>query len=235
MTFLEHFEELRKRVFYSVIALAVGATVAYFFASRLLDLLTRPVPSLVFLAPAEAFVVQLKVALVAGALLAAPVIFYQFWRFVRPAMLEHEARYIALAVVFSTLFFAGGLGFAYFVMVPFAMRFLLGFETDKLQAMISIERYVTAVAGFMFAAGAIFQLPVVMFFLTKLGILKPGTLLRNQRIAIVAIVIVAAILSPPDVFSQFLMAVPLFVLYELGVLGSFLAYRSRQARSQSQG
>ena len=225
MTFLDHLEELRKRILYSLVALGVCAVVGFFFSQRVLDLLTRPVPSLVFLAPAEAFVVQLKVALVTGLFLAAPVIFYQFWRFVRPALQKHEVKYIASAVVVSSLLFVVGVAFAYLVVVPIAMKFLLGFETPKLHAMISISQYVGTVGAFLLACGVIFQLPVIMFFLTKLGVITPKLLMKNQRVAVVLIFIVAAILSPPDVFSQILMAVPLFVLFELGVVASFLARR----------
>jgi sec-independent protein translocase protein TatC len=229
MTFLDHLEELRKRIFYSLIALVAAAVVGFFFSQRVLDLITRPVPSLVFLAPAEAFVVQLKVALVTGLFIAAPVIFYQFWRFVRPALQKHEVKYIASAVVVSSVLFVAGVAFAYLVVVPVAMKFLLGFETPKLHAMISISEFVGTVGAFLLACGVIFQIPVIMFFLTKLGVVTPKLLMKNQRIAVVLVFIVAAILSPPDVFSQVLMAIPLLVLFELGVLASFLAQARRNA------
>lgn len=227
MTFLEHLDELRKRIFYALIALGVGSVGGFVVSQRVVDLLTRSVPDLVFLAPSEALVVQLKVALIVGAIIASPVIFYQFWRFVRPALLRNEARYIALAVVFSTVFFLGGMAFAYFLMVPIAMKFLLGYQTEKLHAMLSIKNYVGTVGGFLFATGIIFQTPVVIFFLTKLGIITPRVLVRSQRVAIVIVFIVAAIVSPPDVFSQIMMAVPMLVLYYLSILGSFLAARRK--------
>jgi sec-independent protein translocase protein TatC len=227
MTFLDHLEELRKRIFYSVIALGVCAVAGFIFSPRLVDLLTRSARSLVFLSPSEALVVQLKVALIAGAFVAAPVMFYQFWRFVRPALYHREAKYIAWAVCISTVFFAGGVAFAYFIIVPFAMKFLLGFESEKLRAMLSIDKFVSTVGTFLIAAGLMFQMPVVLFFLTKLGVVTPRMLMKNQRVAIVLIFIIAAILSPPDVFSQIMMAIPLLALYELGVLGSYIASRGR--------
>ncbi len=223
MTFLDHLEELRKRVLYSAVALGIAAVAGFFFSQRITNLLTRPVPELVFLAPAEAFVVQLKVALIAGLFLAAPVIFYQFWRFVRPALLPHEVKYVVSAVIVSSVLFVTGVAFAYLVVVPTAMKFLLSFQTPKLRAMLSISEYVGTVGTFLFACGVMFQLPVIMFFLTKLGVVTPRFLARNQRGAIVAIFIVAAVLSPPDVFSQVLMAVPLLALFELSILASFLA------------
>ena len=223
MTFLDHLEELRKRIFYSLIVLCVAAVVGFFISQRVLDLLTRSVPNFVFLAPAEAFVVHLKVALITGLFLAAPVMFYQFWRFVRPALQKHEVKYIVLAVVVSSVLFAVGVAFAYVVVVPVAMKFLLSFETPKLQPMISISEYVGTVGTFLLASGVMFQLPVIKFFLTKLGVVTPKLLMKNQRIAVVLGFIVAAVLSPPDIFSQSLMAVPLLVLFELGILASFLA------------
>jgi len=229
MTFLDHLEELRKRIFYSLVALGAAAIVGFVFSQRVLGLLTRLVPSLVFLAPSEAFVVQLKVALVTGLFLASPVIFYQFWRFVRPALQKHEVKYIASAVVVSSVLFVAGVAFAYLVVVPIAMKFLLSFETPKLHAMISINEFVGTVGAFLLACGIVFQIPVIMFFLTKLGVVTPKLLMKSQRIAIVLIFIVAAILSPPDVFSQILMAIPLFILFELGVLASFLAKPRRNA------
>jgi sec-independent protein translocase protein TatC len=229
MTFFDHLEELRRRIFYAAIAVAVAAIAGYLLSDRVLELLTRPVPQLVFLAPAEAFVVKLKVSLVTGLFIALPVVIYQFWRFVRPAMVGREARVIALAVLFCTVFFAGGMTFAYLVVVPLGIRFLLSFQSAKLTAMLSINEYVGTVAAFIFACGLIFQLPMVLFFLTKLGVVTPRLLWKNQRVAIVIIFIAAAVFSPPDVVSQCLMAVPMLVLYELGVLASVVAARGRNA------
>lgn len=229
MSFLDHLEELRRRIFYSLIALGVGAIAGWFVSAPLLELLTRPVQKLVFLAPAEAFTTQLKVALIAGALIAAPVILYQFWRFVRPALLPREAGSIALAVIAGTFFFFGGFAFAYFAVLPVGLKFLLGFETARLTPMLSVGRYTSFATGMMLAFAIVFQMPVVLFFLTRLGIVTPRLLWKNQRLAILIIVIAAAIFTPPDVISQMLMAVPMLVLYELSILGSWLAARGRHA------
>jgi len=228
VTFLDHLEELRKRLLYAAVALGAAAVAGFFLAPRVIDLLTRPVPELVFLAPAEAFIVQLKVALVAGLFLASPVIFYQFWRFVRPALLPGEVKYLTAAVIVSSLLFAAGVAFAQLIVVPTAMRFLLSFQTAKLRAMLSISEYIGTVAAFLLACGVMFQLPVIMFFLTKLGVVTPRFLMKNQRAAIVLVFILAAILSPPDVFSQVLMAIPLLALFELSILASMLAAPRRQ-------
>jgi sec-independent protein translocase protein TatC len=227
MSFFDHLEELRRRIFYAIIAVGIAAIAGWFVSAPLLEFITRPVHKLVFLAPAEAFVTQLKVALIAGALIAAPVVLYQFWRFVRPALLPREAGSIGLAVAFGTLFFFGGFAFAYFAALPVGLKFLLGFESPKLEPMLSIGRYVSFATGIMLAFAIVFQMPVVLFFLTKLGIVTPKMLWKNQRLAILIIVIAAAIFTPPDVVSQMLMAVPMLVLYELSILGSWLAVRGR--------
>ena len=232
MPLLAHLEEFRKRIFRAVIALVVGAIVAYFFSGRIIGFLTWPVDHLIFLSPPEAFVTHLKVALITGLALGSPYIIYQLWRFVRPALMKREARYIIFAVIFSTLFFLGGLAFALFVIMPIGIKFLLSFENARLSAEMSIDRYVTFVSHILFTSGLVFQLPVVLFFLTKLHIVNPRMLRKGRRVAIVLIVVAAALLTPPDVFTQLLMVIPLLGLYELGILGSALAARGRRDRPQ---
>lgn len=225
---LDHLEELRRRILYGLAALLVCAIGAWFVSGPVLDLLTRPVERLVFLSPPEAFVTRLKAALVTGAFIAGPFLFYHFWRFVRPALLPGESRYVLLAVLFSTLFLAGGVLFGFFVVLPIGVRFFLGFEGPRLEAMISIGRYVGFAAQILLATGLIFQLPVAIFFLTKLGIVTPRSLRRNRRHAIIGVFILAAVLTPPDVFTQLLLAGPMIVLFELSILGSVIAARTRR-------
>lgn len=225
MTFLDHLEELRKRIFIAIIAIFTGAIIAYFFSQYIVDFLTRPVEKLVFLSPAEAFMTRVKVALIVGVIVTAPIIFYQFWRFIKPGLLNKEVKYITLAVIFSSLFFFSGLVFAYFVLLPIGIKFFLSFETPKIQAMLSFERYMGFAAKILFGSGLVFQLPVAIFFLTKIGIISPNLLKKNRRVAIVLIFIIAAVVTPPDLFSQILMAVPLLILYEISILGSILATR----------
>jgi len=234
MPLLGHLEELRKRILVSLVVVVVAAVVAYFFSRYLQDFLTWPVDKLVFLAPTEAFFTRLKIAVFAGLAAASPFVFYQFWRFVRPALMESEATYISLAVASSTVFFAGGLAFAVFVVLPIGIRFLLSFETPELVAMISISRYVDFAGMMLLAFGLVFQLPVVVFFLTRLGIVKPSFLSRHRKVALVTLLVVAAVLTPPDIFTQLLMAVPLLTLYELSLLVSRLAARQRR-RSMERG
>jgi sec-independent protein translocase protein TatC len=227
MGFLEHLEELRKRIIYSIAAIIVGAIIGYIISDYVLNFIMKPVDNLVFLAPTEAFVTKLKVALICGIFIALPVIFYHFWRFVSPALYSHERKYIIWAVFFSSLFFFVGAGFSYFVVLPIGLRFLLSFETEKLQATLSIANYISFIIKLLLAFGIIFQLPVVSFFLTKMKILKPRVLRKGRRVAIVLIFIAAALLTPPDVFTQLLMAGPLIVLFEISIWVSVFAARRK--------
>ncbi|MBM3314655.1 twin-arginine translocase subunit TatC [candidate division WOR-3 bacterium] len=227
MNFLQHLEELRKRLLYSAVALVAAAVAGYYFSGPILDILQRPVGNLVFLAPPEAFVTRLKVGFAAGLILAAPVIFYQFWRFVRPALMPGESRYVVGAVVSGTLLFGLGVAFALLVVLPFGLRFLMSFQSEELRAMLSVGRYVDFVAWFLFGFGLVFQLPIAIFFLTKLGVVTPRALRKHRRIAILIIVVAAAVLTPPDVVSQVLMAVPMLLLYEIGIIGSVFAARKK--------
>jgi sec-independent protein translocase protein TatC len=227
MGLLDHLEELRKRLIYSIVAVIVCAIIGYIVSSHVLDFLTGPVDNLVFLAPTEAFVTKLKISLICGIFIALPIIFYHFWKYVKPALYTHERKYLVAAVLFSSIFFFSGVGFAYFVVLPVGLQFLLSFQSDKLQATLSISNYITFITKILLAFGIIFQLPVVSFFLTKMKILKPQFLRKSRRVAIVLIFIAAAVLTPPDIFTQLLMAGPLILLFEISIWVSVFASRKK--------
>ncbi len=232
MGLLDHLEELRKRILYSIVAVIVCAIIGYVVSEYVIAFITQPVENLVFLAPTEAFVTKLKVSLICGLFMALPVIFYHFWRFVKPALYLHERKYLMLAVFFSSFFFFSGVVFAFIVVIPVGLRFLLSFETDKLQATLSISNYITFITKILLAFGIIFQLPVVSFFLTKMRILKPQFLRKSRRVAIVLIFIAAALLTPPDIFTQLLMAGPLIILFEISIWVSVFASRSNRKAAE---
>jgi sec-independent protein translocase protein TatC len=232
MGLLDHLEELRKRILYCIAGTILCAIAGYAVSDRVQDFLTRPVDTLVFIAPTEAFVTKLKISLIVGLFLALPFIFYHFWRFVKPALYSHERRYLVLAVLCSSIFFFSGVAFAYFMVLPIGLGFLLGFQSDKLQANLTISNYIAFITKMLLAFGIIFQLPVVSYFLTKMGILKPQFLRKSRRVAIVLIFIAAAVLTPPDVFTQLLMAAPLIVLFEISIWVSTFASRGRRRAEQ---
>jgi sec-independent protein translocase protein TatC len=231
LSLVEHLDELRGRVLKSVIAVIVGAGLLYSFVEPIVAHLTRPVGELVFLAPQEAFVTNIKVAFYGGLLLSSPVVLYQAWRFVSAALRPREMKYAIVCAPLSLLFFGVGVSFAYFVIVPIGVRFLLGFQTDTLIPMISIGKYVSFVGTLLVSFGAIFELPLVMLFLTKIRVVTPEFLIRKRKHAVVLVFVAAAALTPPDVITQCMMAGPLILLYELGVLFSKFAVRERMQES----
>ncbi|HLD70180.1 MAG TPA: twin-arginine translocase subunit TatC [Candidatus Omnitrophota bacterium] len=225
--FLGHLEELRSRLIKSLFVLALTSIFSCVFADEFLKLLIKPVGHLVFTSPAEGFLATLNVTLWGGVILAFPFILYQFWAFVSQALTEPERKYVRIFGPFSLILFLGGIVFGYFVMVPISLRFLLGFSSASLVPMIRASEYLSFVGSFVLAFGVVFELPLILVFLAKIGIASPEFLRQQRRYAIVFIFILSAILTPPDCASQLLMAAPLLVLYELGILLSRAVYRPK--------
>lgn len=225
MPLTAHLAELRSRLFACVIAIAVGFLLSYAFKERIITTLQSP-PTLLgepltvplqIIAPAEAFLTYLKVSFLAGLFLALPVILYQLWKFVAPGLLEHEKKYTVPFIIGSTaLFYAGGLMF--YALLPLIVDFLLSFSSQDIKAQLSVGYYVSFCIRLMIAFGIVFQLPMVVIFLTQLELLSSRTLIKNFRYAVVLTFVGAAILTPPDVISQTFMAMPTLVLYGISIL-----------------
>jgi sec-independent protein translocase protein TatC len=238
MPLTAHLVELRSRLFACVIAIGVGFFLSYAFKERIVAALQSPlvlfgapltVP-LQIIAPAEAFLTYLKVSFLAGAFLALPAILYQLWKFVAPGLLEHEKRYTVPFIIGSTmLFYAGGVMF--YFLLPIIIDFLLSFSSQDIQAQLSVGYYVSFCIRLMIAFGIVFQLPMVVIFLTQLELLSSRTLIKNFRYAVVLTFVVAAILTPPDVISQTFMALPTLSLYGVSIL---IAKRIEKRRAQRQ-
>ena len=225
--FTEHLEELRKRLIISVIAVGAGFIIAYCIKEWLFDVLTQPLLSamkpgekLIYTSLPEAFFTYLRIALFAGVIIAAPVILYQFWMFVAPGLYHKERRLLLPILFFSVIFFIGGTLFGYFVVFPIGFKFFLSFTTDTIRPLPAMREYLNIASTFLLAFGLIFELPLFLIFFVKLGIISIDFLTRNRKYAILVIFIIAAILTPPDVVSQTLMAVPMIVLYEIGIIGA---------------
>ena len=235
MPFLEHLGELRKRILWSAVAIIVGLAIALNFTDRLMKFVRRPFDvaapgqKLVFLTPTEAFWVYMKVALIAGMVLAMPVVLYQIWAFVAPGLHMHEKRYAVPFVLIGSVFFLLGAAFAQLVVIPFAMHFLVTFPGPDLAPMISINSYVDFVLKFTLAFGAVFELPVIITLASRMGFVTPKMLAKNRKYAILINFILAAVLTPtPDIFNQTLMAGPLCVLYELGIISARIFGKRQQ-------
>lgn len=225
MPFLEHLGELRTRLIRSLLAIFVGLAIALPFSQQIMDYLAKPARAtghnLVFLALTEAFWVQMKIALIVGLFLAAPAILWQVWAFVAPGLHEHEKKYAGPFVVIGSLMFIGGGVFSLKVVTPFAIQFLLSYERPGLQAMISIGTYIDFLLKFTVAFGAVFELPLAITVLARMGLVTPKMLARNRKYAILGAFIAGAVLTPtPDMFNQTLMAGPLIILYEIGIIAA---------------
>jgi len=225
--FTAHLEELRKRLIVCFIAVGIGFVLSYGFKEKLFQILTRPLISvmqtgdkLIFTGLPEAFFTYLKVALLSGIILSTPVIFYQFWMFVAPGLYEKEKRHMIPIVFLSTFFFVGGSFFGYFIVFPYGFKFFLGFASEIIQPLPSMREYLSFASKLLLAFGLVFELPLVITFLAKLGMVSVSFLKKNRKYALLLFFVGAAILTPPDVVTQVMMALPLILLYEISIIGA---------------
>lgn len=241
MTLTEHLEALRRVLIVSIIALAIATIAVYFgFREQLLALILRPMTEVgikpVFITPWEAFFTTIKICVVAAVFLALPVILWEVWSFVLPALHSHERRLVYMLMPASILLFFGGIVFGYLVVFPAAIRFLLVTASEGFTPFITISKYFSFLSLFVLPFGAVFQLPLVMILLTNLGLVTPSFLAKNRKYAILIIFIVAAIVTPtPDMVSQTLMALPMVVLYEASIWLSYLVRRKKDEKAREEG
>jgi sec-independent protein translocase protein TatC len=225
--FTEHLEELRKRLIVCFIAVGVGFVLSYGFKEKLFQILTRPLirvmqtgDKLIFTGLPEAFFTYLKVAFLSGIILAAPVIFYEFWMFVAPGLYDKEKRLMVPVVVLSTVFFVGGAFFGYFIVFPYGFKFFLGYASETIRPLPSMREYLSFAAKLLLAFGLVFELPLIIIFLARLGMVSVSFLKKNRKYALLLFFIGGAILTPPDVVTQIMMALPLILLYEISIVGA---------------
>lgn len=220
-----HLEELRKRITFVLIAMGIGFGISYFFSKELFDILMIPLiealppdTTLIFTGVTEAFITYLKVALVSGIFLSTPVILYQLWAFLAPGLYDNEKKSFFPIILFSTFFFVGGALFGYFVIFPFGFQYFLGFATDFIKPMPSVKEYFSFSIKLLFAFGVVFELPLFILFLSRLGIVTYKQLRSFRKYAILLIFAIAAVITPPDVLSQIMLGLPMIVLYEVGII-----------------
>ncbi len=232
--FMSHLEELRKRLINCAISVGLGFIICYLFKEELFKILMLPLKNqmpegdrVIFTNLPEMFFTYIKTAFVGGIVISSPFIFHQLWLFIAPGLYQHEKRYLIPFVLSSSLLFVSGTLFAYFVVFPFGFKFFLGFANDYIQALPSVKQYFSFSIKLLLAFGLIFQLPVVVFFISKMGLLGPDTLKRNRKYALLLIFVIAAILTPPDVITQFMMAGPLLILYEISIWVSAIASKGK--------
>jgi sec-independent protein translocase protein TatC len=239
MSFLEHLEELRQRLIRSLLALVVGFAASWGFREQIFHFLTQPLraydPNIKFIytGPSEALMLYMKMAFFVGIFVVSPYILYQIWAFISPGLYPHEKGYAAPFIVFGTVFFIGGAAFGHFYLFPVTFRFLGQFGGSDMQFLPKIDEYYSFYSWFLLGLGLVFQVPVVILILSRIGLVTPGFLLRQTKYAILVSFIVAAVLTPtPDMVTQTLLALPMIGLYLLGVGVAWLFGRPRvSARS----
>jgi sec-independent protein translocase protein TatC len=234
MSFFDHLAELRTRIVWSLVGSGIGLLIALIFADRIIKFISRPLAArgteLVFTSLTEGFWTYMKVAMVTGVFIASPIVLWNVWAFVAPGLHKHERRYAGPFVIIGSVLFLLGGAFALLVIVPYAAQFLLNFGQGMgLRPMITLMSYVDFVLKFTLAFGLVFEMPVAITLLAMIGVVTPEFLSKNRKYAILINFVIAAMLTPtPDAFNQSLMAGPLIVLYEVGIVSARLVRRARK-------
>lgn len=238
VTLIQHLDELRKVLIISLIAVVVAAFGCFYFSDQILDYIKQPLTNLnlklYFIGVAEGFFIKLKLSLIAGLVVAFPVITLALWRFIKPALYPSERKYVYILYPITVLLFVGGVIFSYLTVLQVALKFLI-FVSGGLEPMITVDKYVSFVIAFTIPFGFVFELPVVVYFLTKIGVVTPGWLKKNRKYALLIIFVLAAALTPgPDPISQCLMGIPVYLLYEISIIVSGLARPNRERKEQEE-
>lgn len=225
MSLTAHLSELRRRLIICFIAVGIGFGVCYYYSKPLFKVIMLPLldilpkgDTLIYTSLPEAFFTYLKVGFWGGVVLAVPVIAHQLWCFLAPGLYRHERRYLIPFMFFATVLFGAGCLFGYFVVFPFGFKFFLGFADESIRAMPAVKQYFSLALKLLLGFGLAFELPVVMAFLAKMGLVDARFLTRNRKFAFLLVFVAGAILTPPDIVSQVLMALPLIVLYEISII-----------------
>jgi sec-independent protein translocase protein TatC len=241
MTFLEHLEDLRKRLFYSAIAILVGFFPCWMFRDKFFEILSRPVMQYLppgtkfsFLTLTAPFMMYLKIAFLGSLFFAAPFIFLQVWYFVAPGLFQKEKKYVIPFVLMTTFFFAVGAAFGYFVVFPFACKFFLSIGKD-FQPVLTPDQYLGFSMKVLLGIALVFELPTLIFFLAKMGLVTARWMIKNFKYAVLLIFIIAAVITPtPDPITQSIVAIPMIVLYGLGILIALAVGRGK-AKARTAG
>ncbi len=223
--FLEHLEELRKRIILVLISVILLSALSYTYSEKILGFLARYVDSLVFISPQEAFLSYLKISLFSGLVLSVPVILFNALKFIWVALNKREKSIFIAYLIAGILLFGVGISFSYYIALPAAINFLLSFSSDLIRPFISVARYISFSIFLILAFGVAFETPLFIVLLTRLGIVSSRTLRKQRRYFIILLFIISAMLTPPDVITQILLAVPLIVLYEISILFARIAER----------
>lgn len=239
-TLIEHLEALRKALIISVVAIIVAAVISFSYNEEILRLVISPLSrlneNLVVTGVTEAFFVKLKLSFLSGFIIAFPIVVWSIWGFFKPALYPQERKYVYVLLPVSILLFVGGVLFSYFGILQLVLRFFIFMAGDTLETMFKVDQYVSFVMAFTIPFGLVFELPVVIYFLTIIGIIRYEVLAKNRKYALLIIVILAAALTPgPDPVSQMMMAGPVYLLFEISIWISKWAGKKRRAKEREEG
>jgi sec-independent protein translocase protein TatC len=237
MTFLEHLEDLRKRIFYSLIALFIAVVPGALFCTDIFDILSKPVTQylppgqkLTFTKLTVPFTLYMKVSLITALFIALPFIFLQVWYFIAPGLYRKEKKYVWPFVTFSTILFILGALFGYFIVFPWACRFFLKLGAN-FQPIITADEYFNLILKMLLGIGAVFEMPTLIFFLARMGIVTSRWMVKNFKYAILAVFVIAAVITPtPDMINQSILALPMLALYSFSILIAFFFGKERKTR-----
>lgn len=240
-SFLDHLEDLRWVLVKSILGLLIGVAISAFFIDFIMDdILLRPLKSieppvvLQNLKPFGQIILYLQVALISGLIITVPWLLYQVWQFIYPALYSKEVNYIRSIVFFSSFCFLLGVSFAYFLVIPYSLQFFMGFGSASIVNNIAADEYMSFIVQIILAAGILFELPMVSYFLSKLGLLTPPFMRHYRRITYFVMVVIAGIITPPDVVSQILLGIPMIILYEISIFISARVLKNKEAAARKE-
>jgi len=235
MPFLDHLEELRWRLIKSIASVLIGAVISFYFIDQIIEFLVKPTDALKnsmdlqVLKVQGMFMIKWSIALFGGIIISIPVLTFQIWKFVAPGLYIDEKKYIIPLIIFTFLSFLCGLIFAYMIVIPFSLSFFTSIGFEGIQNNFSINYYFSFITWLMIGSGLIFELPVIVFILSVIGLLTPAFMRHYRRYAIVIILVLSAFITPPDPVSLVLMSIPLLVLYEVSIGVSWLVNRKKHS------
>ncbi len=235
LSLVGHLGELRKRLMIIAVAIIVGTALSYTYIDIIIDMVVKPAKGLefVYLSPPELFLAYVKMSLVVGIIVASPIIIIQLWLFIKPGLEKKERKYLLFALFMGTIFFLVGTAFAYFVIIPMTIDFFIRMSVEAIEPRFSIANYISFCSSLLLSFGLVFQLPLLIILLSQLNLTSAKIFRKHRKIFILLICVVAAILTPPDVVSQILMAGPMILLYEFGILVAAIIDKRKNKKQKS--
>ena len=232
MTLMEHLNELRKRLSIVCIVNIIVAIIAFNYVDLIMEYLLaiNPGMQLVFISPSELFLVYIQIAILSSIVICSPITIYQIWAFVKKGLYKRERTYFLVSLFFGLICFCVGVYFCYMTVLPITLDFFSRIAIDEVVAMISVQSYTSFVNLMLFSFGVVFEMPVIIFLLTQLKIIKPEYLIKNRGLLIVAIFVLSAFITPPDVVSQLLLAIPMIILLQISIVISSFVYKRNKKR-----